>query len=167
MTLSLWGFAAYALLYLAVVTGTAMSSPWLRRRLPMAARSSGTHTILSLAGLSASAVHALRGVATPQGDQFAVLGLAGVGAPLALGVVGLYGMILSTVAVYARRRLAPRIWRAVHALAYPAFAAAAWHGIALGANTWLPAAQLLYAVTLASVAGVAAFRVAEMAVAAA
>jgi len=167
MTLSLWGFAAYLLLYLAVITGTAVSSPWLRRRLPMLVRSSGTHTILSLAGLVASAVHALKGVASPQGDQFGVLLFLGPGAPpdlgLALGVAGLYGMLVATAVVYLRSALAGPAWRGVHALAYPAFAAAAWHSVALGANAWVSGIQAMYAVTLASAAALALGRLVELA----
>jgi predicted ferric reductase len=168
MTLSLWGFAGYLLLYLAVVTGTAVSSPWLRRHLPMAARSSGTHTILSLAGLVASAVHTLKSVASPQGDQFAPLVFLGSTGPLdpalALGVAGLYAFLVSTAVVYFRHALAGPVWRIAHALAYPAFAAAAWHGIALGANTWLPEAQAMYGVTLASAAALAAARFVELSI---
>lgn len=166
MTLSLWGFAAYVLLYLAVVTGTAMSSPWLRRRLPMAARSSGTHTILSLAGLVASAVHTLKDVAAPQGSQFQVLlflaphGAVGLG--LGLGVAALYGLAAATVVVYLRPALAAPLWRGVHALAYPAFAVAAWHSLAIGANAWLPAVRQMYAVTAASAAGLGTVRLAEL-----
>lgn len=166
MTLSLWGFGAYLLLYLAVITGTAVSSPWLRRRLPMLVRSSGTHTILSLAGLVASAVHTLKGVASPQGDQFGVLLFLGPGAPpdlgLALGVAGLYGMLVATAVVYLRTSLAGPVWRVVHALAYPAFAAAAWHSIALGANAWVGGVQAMYAVTLASVAVLTVGRLVEL-----
>ncbi|HLJ59626.1 MAG TPA: hypothetical protein VKZ50_07830 [bacterium] len=168
MTLSLWGFAGYLLLYLAVLTGTAVSSPGLRRRLPMAVRSSGTHTILSLAGLVASAVHTLKGVASPQGDQFASLVFLGSTGPLdpalALGVAGLYALLVSTAVVYFRHALAGPVWRMVHALAYPAFAASAWHGIALGANTWLPEARVMYGVTLASAAALAAARLVEMSI---
>lgn len=168
MTLSLWGFAGYLLLYLAVITGTTVSSPWLRGRLPMAARSSGTHTILSLAGLVASSVHTLKGVASPQGDQFAALVFLGSAAPLdpalALGVAGLYAFLVSTAVVYFRHALAGPVWRIAHALAYPAFVAAAWHGVALGANTWLPEVQVMYGVTLASAAALAAVRLVEMSI---
>ncbi len=168
MTLSLWGFAGYLLLYLSVVTGTALSSPGLRRRLPMVVRSSGTHTILSVAGLVASAIHTLKGVAAPQGAQFGLLVFLSPGGPLdlglALGVVSIYLLAVATVVVYLKHMLPGPLWRSVHALAYPAFAAAVWHSLAIGANAWLPDVRTLYAVTAGSAALLALARLVELGV---
>jgi len=168
MTLSLWGFAGYLLLYLAGVTGAALSSPGLRRRLPMVVRSSGTHTILSVAGLVATAVHTLKGVAAPQGAQFGLLVFLSPGGPLdlglALGVVSLYLLAVATAVVYLKYALPGPLWRGVHALAYPAFAAAVWHSVAIGANAWLPAVQGMYAVTAGSAAALVLARLVELGV---
>ena len=166
MTLSLWGFAGYLLLYLAVITGTALSSPGLRRRLPMGVRSSGTHTILSVAGLIASAVHTLKGVASPQGTRFGLLVFVSRTGPLdlglAVGVASLYLLAVATAVVYLKHVLPGPVWRGVHALAYPAFAAAAWHSLAIGANAWLPDVRTMYVVTAASAGALAGARLVEL-----
>jgi predicted ferric reductase len=171
MTLSLWGFAGYLLLYLAAVTGTALSSPGLRRRLPMAVRSSGTHTILSIAGLIASAVHTLKGIVSPQGAQVGLLVFLAPGGPidvgLALGVIALYLLAVATAVVYLKHALPGYLWRAVHAIAYPAFAAAAWHSLAIGANAWLPAVRVMYIATTVSAGALGAARLVELGVRAA
>jgi predicted ferric reductase len=168
MSLSLWGFAGYLLLYLAVITGTALSSPGLRRRLPMVVRSSGTHTILSVAGLVASAVHTLKGVAAPQGAQFGLLVFLSPAGPLdlglALGVVSLYLLAVATAVVYLKHKVPGPVWRIVHALAYPAFAAALWHSLAIGANAWLPGVRTMYAVTAGSAAVLVLVRLLELGV---
>ncbi|HVI86317.1 MAG TPA: hypothetical protein VNA86_13450, partial [bacterium] len=125
MTISTWGILAYGLLYGSVVTGALLSSSIFRRGSSVFARAGRAHELLSLAGLFAAAVHALASVFPPQGvqlSQLAFLGPAGRPA-VGLGVASLYATILVTVTFYARARVTAPLWRWVHALAYPAFAA--------------------------------------------
>ncbi len=152
MTVSTWGIVAYGLLYGSVVTGGLLSSSILRRGSIVFARAARAHELLSLAGLFASSVHALASVFPPQGVQLAQLAFLGPGAGpgLGLGVASLYATILVTVTFYARARVTAPLWRWVHALAYPAFAAAAWHAVAIGANAWLPAMHAFYLLTAGS-----------------
>ena len=152
MTVSTWGIVAYALLYASLVTGVLLSSSILQRGSIVLARAARAHELLSLAALFAAAVHALASVFPPQGvqlSQLAFLGPAGA-APVGLGVASLYATIIVTVTFYTRARVTAPLWRWVHALAYPAFAAAAWHGFAIGANSWLPIIQAFYLFTVGS-----------------
>ena len=70
----------------------------------MVVRSSGTHTILSIAGLVASAIHTLKGVVSPQGAQLGLLVFLSPNGPLdlglAVGVVSLYVLAVATAVVY-------------------------------------------------------------------
>jgi methionine sulfoxide reductase heme-binding subunit len=151
---SLWGIAAYLLLYASVVTGTALSSPFLRRRLPALARAGRFHEMLSLGALFASFVHAAASMLAPQGvtlDWLLFVGPErGEPFPLSIGVVALYITGIVTGAFYLRDRIAPVPWRILHALAYPGFLLAAWHSATIGANAWLPGLQVVYAVTAIS-----------------
>ncbi len=128
---SLWGVAAYLLFYGSVVAGTALSSPFLRARAPVLARAGRLHEMLSLGALFASFVHAVASMVSPQGERLRWLFFVGPdrGEPfsLTLGVAALYGAAAVTGSFYLRHRIAPVPWHGVHALAYPAFAAAVWH----------------------------------------
>lgn len=152
MTVSTWGIVAYGLLYGSVVTGALLSSPSFRRESILFARAGRAHELLSLAGLFATAVHALASVFPPQGVQLSHLAFFGPagGSGVGLGAASFYTTILVTATFYARARVTAPLWRWVHALAYPAFAAAAWHSLAIGANAWLPVMQAFYLLTTAS-----------------
>ncbi|HKV44174.1 MAG TPA: hypothetical protein VJT32_05790 [bacterium] len=146
------GLVAYALLYASIATGTILSSARFRKRpgvLPWASRA---HELLSLAGLLAAVIHTLVGVVSPQRVRWSLLLFLGPGGGmgLAAGTASVYAMILVTVTFYLRGRIGRPLWRWIHALAYPAFAAAAWHSVALGANAWLPAMRWFYAGTVAT-----------------
>ena len=152
VTVSTWGLVAYGLLYGSVVAGALLSSPILRKGSVVFTRAGRAHELLSLGGLFAAAVHTLASVFPPQGvqlSQLAFLGPAGRPA-VGLGVASFYATILVTVTFYARHRVTAPLWRWAHALAYPAFAAAAWHGVAVGANAWLPVMQAFYLFTAGS-----------------
>jgi len=166
VSVSVWGFVAYLLLYAAVVTGIVLSSPLVRRRLPAGARAGRVHESLSVAGVLAAVMHSVAGVSPAQADRVLRLlffsGPGGhLGLGLALGVAGLYGAVLSAVAAYLRFRLGSPLWRVLHAMAYPAFAVAAWHSLAIGANAWLPEVRVIFAVTLLSASLLACGRVYE------
>jgi methionine sulfoxide reductase heme-binding subunit len=165
VSVSLWGFVAYLLLYAAVVTGITLSSPLVRRRLPAGARAGRVHESLSVAGVLAVVVHGFAGASPVQADRLLLLLFIGpggrLGLGLALGVAGLYAAVVSAAAAYLRFRLGLPLWRVLHASAYPAFAVAAWHSVAIGANTWLPEVRVLFDVTLISATLLACGRVYE------
>lgn len=167
MRVSLWGIAAYLLLYASVVTGTALSSSFLRARVPVLTRAGRPHEILSLGALFASFVHAAASMISPQGERLDWLLFVGPerGEPLglSLGVAALYAAGVAVGSFYLRQRLAPVPWRGLHALAYPGFLLAAWHSAALGANAWLGGLRLLYAITVASAGLLACGRAVEYA----
>lgn len=152
--LSISGLAAYFLLYGSVITGMMLSSPSLRKHLSIFPRAWTAHQLLSLAGIGAAALHTAQGVFLPQGNRLLVLAFLNPGVPLglglALGVSALYATVVATAAFYLRVRIGSTLWRGLHALAYPAFAVAAWHSLEIGANAWLPALRFTYTITLAS-----------------
>jgi sulfoxide reductase heme-binding subunit YedZ len=165
---SLWGIAAYLLLYASVFTGTALSSPFLRARVPALTRAGRAHETLSLGALFASFVHAAASMLAPQGVRLDWLLFVGPqrGEPFAMsiGVVALYITGAVTGTFYLRARIVPVPWRGLHALAYPGFLLAAWHSAAIGANAWLPGLQAVYAVTAVSAGLVMCGRALEFAV---
>jgi sulfoxide reductase heme-binding subunit YedZ len=159
---SLTGFAAYGALYLSVITGIGLSSAWGRRRLVRLGLG-GSHEALSLCGLALAALHAWGGL--PRQAPGAALGwLLPWLAPdtgLAVGAAALDLLVVVTAGFYLRRRLGSPLWRWVHALAYPAFAFAAAHGLMIGANAWLSGVKAMYAATLGTAAAAAGLRAAE------
>ncbi len=149
------GVAAYALLTLSVALGALMGSrhvpPWLAKPLQY-----GWHGLLSGFALATTAAHVAFSVVDAEYPQplagVLVPGLATY-APLALGLGTLASYALAAVYLsFARRRcLAPRLWRTLHLLAYPAFALATLHGLFAGSDrlAWLypPALALVAAAT--------------------
>jgi DMSO/TMAO reductase YedYZ heme-binding membrane subunit len=163
---SFWGFAAYLLLYGSVISGAALSTPSVRGRWPALA-SRGVHEALALAGLVTGLLHGLAYAAPVSGRAATWLflgprGGGGIGLPLAMGVAALYAAGLVAASFYARRRVGSPLWRWLHALSYPALAAAAWHGMAMGADAWLAPVRLMYGVTLASAGVLVVRRLAEL-----
>ncbi len=155
---SVTGFAAYGLLYLSVVTGIGLSSPWGRRRL-VRLRIAGSHETLSLAGLALAALHAFGSV--PAFEFAWLLPPLAPSPGMAYGAAGLDAFAVVTLTFYLRRRVGAPLWRWLHALAYVGFAFAAVHGIVMGANAWTGTVQVLYAATLVTAGGLAALRAVE------
>jgi predicted ferric reductase len=158
------GLVAYVLLFASIATGAVLSSPRVRSRPDVRPWASRAHELLSLAGLLAAVIHTLAGVVSPQRVRWALLLFLGPGggAGLASGTASVYAMILVTVTFYLRGRIGSPLWRWIHALAYPAFAAAAWHGVALGANAWLPAIRWFYAGSVATAGLLASARITDV-----
>lgn len=145
---SLTGFAAYLLLFGSVAGGTLLSES-LRRRRP-SGWLAHSHEALSLAAFALVLVHAAAGL--PAGRQawqwLAFAAPPGTGPAVPLGVAALYAVIVVVASFYLRRRFGSPLWRRLHLLSYPAFAAAAWHGLAMGPDAWLAPVRLMYLVTL-------------------
>ena len=170
MLVSLSGIAAYLLLWAATASGVVMSSDrWRRPGRPRALRGAWfgapAHESLSLAGLGVTLLHAAQSVLAPPSPRLGLLVFSGLdpadGWGLYIGVAAAYLTAAVTASFYVRGRLG-RWWRAVHAAAYAAYAAALWHALAIGANAWLPAVRGLYFVTLAILAALSAVRAADL-----
>jgi methionine sulfoxide reductase heme-binding subunit len=162
MTVSLSGLAAYVLLWAASVSGIAASSGWVRRRAGWL--HAPAHETLSLAALGVSLLHTAQSVLAPESVRLELLRFAGpdlaAGWGLFVGVLALYLTAAATAAFYLRRYLGGW-WRALHALAYAAYAASLWHALAIGANAWLPPLRWLYAASAGLLAAATALRVGE------
>lgn len=146
------GTVAYLLLAITTATGALLGSryapAWLSR-----AQQAGWHGVASGFALALGTLHGLLltvDATYPQSllavlipGQSTVLPL-----PVALGTLGLYGLALVILSTRARRRLNPRVWKALHLTAYPAFALLTAHGITAGTDRLGP----LYATSVALVA---------------
>ena len=144
---ALLGLLSYLLLSASLTTGLASS-----RR---AARWSRAHEWLSLGGLGAGALHGLDSL--PPGDLRLAFTLP---LPVSAGSLALALAVLVAASFYLRRRLRPVSWRWLHRAAFPAFALATWHGLATGADLWLPPVRALFSVCLGAVLAAAALRLA-------
>ncbi|WP_197408537.1 ferric reductase-like transmembrane domain-containing protein [Deinococcus actinosclerus] len=143
---------AYLLLAVTTATGALLGSryapAWLSR-----AQQAGWHGVASGFALILGTLHGLLltvDATYPQSllavlipGQSTVLPL-----PVALGTLGLYGLALVILSTRARRRLNPRVWKALHLTAYPAFALLTAHGVTAGTDQLGP----LYATSVALVA---------------
>lgn len=155
------GVAGYAALAASLVLGALMGSrltpTWLAKPLQY-----GWHGILAGAGLAATAAHVaftLVDARYPQTPVGVLVPGAATYAPfaLALGTLAMYAMITVYVSFAQRQRLATRTWRALHLLAYPAFALATGHAILAGSD----ALPWLYLPALGLVGGTTALRFVE------
>ena len=133
------GFAAYALLSLAVIAGLVLRNRWQSDRWPRLITTE-LHGFLSLLGLVFVTIHVLA-VAV---DPFTHFGLREVLLPfvshyrplwMGLGIVALYLLLAVWVSTRLRTRIGYRLWRQIHLLAFLVFAASTVHGIGTGSDT--------------------------------
>lgn len=156
------GFAAYALLSLAVVIGLVLSNRWHSPRWPRVITNE-LHGYLSLLALVFLAFHVLA-VAV---DPFTHFGLAEVLVPLVshyrplwlgLGLVALYLLLAVWVTTLLRRRIGHRAWRRTHVLAFAVYGAATVHGLGTGSDTRTAWGTAVYVSSVTLVALLAARR---------
>lgn len=154
------GLTAYVLLTSSVLAGLTVKAKPLGRRIK-AATATDSHRFLSLLALGAIALHGLV-LTLDQTVHMPLLGLVVPGLspyrPLATGVGVLAAdlMVLIYASFNLRRRIGARNWRRLHYLTFGVFAAATFHGLAAGTDTW---AFGLYASSVAAVAGLTAWRI--------
>lgn len=67
-----------------------------------------------------------------------------------MGSLALYGLVTVLLITYFRAYLSATVWRWTHALSYPAYALALWHGVALGTDSALTWVQAFYIGTSAA-----------------
>lgn len=136
------GIVTLVLLTASVVLGIATAVRWRTSRWPQFAVT-GLHRNLSLLVLALLGVH----VATTVVDGFAPIGWRDAVVPFTAGYrpvwVGLGALAVDLlVALLAtsvlRRRIGPRLWRAVHWLAYAAWPVAVVHGLGTGTDVRVP-----------------------------
>ncbi|GBD86034.1 ferric reductase like transmembrane component [bacterium BMS3Abin02] len=133
------GLVAFALLAAAMLWGLVISSKMLTRAVSTKS-TTYVHEALSIAGLLATVVH----VVALLTDDYVDFGLRDVLVPgvstwepvaIALGIVALYGMVLTTFTFYVRRRIGQKVWRGIHYLTYGVFSAALIHSIEAGTDS--------------------------------
>ncbi|WP_420597268.1 ferric reductase [Deinococcus sp.] len=132
------GIVAYLALALTVTFGALLGSryapAWLAR-----AQQYGWHGLLSGFALVLGSAHGLFLAVDGQYAQpLSALLIPGASsfAPLAvgLGTLGTYALALVYLSTLWRKRLSVRVWRAVHLVAYPAFALLTLHGLLIGSD---------------------------------
>ena len=156
------GFAAYALLTLAVAVGLILRSRWHSERWPRMVTNE-LHGYVSLLALVFLALHILA-VAI---DPFTRFGLAELLVPLTshyrplwmgLGIVALYLLLAVWVTTLLRRRIGHQVWRRIHGLAFVVYAAATLHGLGTGSDTRTLWGTAVYVSSVTLVAWLAARR---------
>jgi len=145
------GIGAYVVLFASVAFGLVATSGPFGKRFAKAS-SISIHQFLSTVGLVLLAIH-IGGLLLDSYMHFGPKEVLVPGAssyrPLAvaLGVIGMYGIVLVLVSSWARRLYSPKAWRALHVAAVPTFILAMLHGIFSGADTTRRWTFLMYMLT--------------------
>jgi predicted ferric reductase len=145
------GVAAYVALFASVALGLAATSGTFGKRVAKASTIT-LHRFLSTVGLVLLALH-LGGVLLDTYVPFSLtevlLPFKSTFRPIAVGfgIVAMYATVIVLVSSWVRRGYSPRLWRAIHMLAVPAFGLALLHGVFTGTDTSRPWGVLLYVAT--------------------
>lgn len=157
------GVVAFALLWFATALGLGITS---RASDAVAPRAwvFETHKFASLVALAFVAVHALSLIPDPATDfRLGHLLIPG-GAPyrplpVALGVLGMYGLVTTAGSFYVKKRLGHGTWRALHYLTFATFALALYHGVFAGSDSGLAWMRWMYIAAFWSVFSLTLYRV--------
>lgn len=152
-----WVFATAS-----VVTGLVLSSRRLERRRPNWQLDLHRHE--STLALGALALHLAALVADSYvhvtvADLFVPLHLDWRPKAVALGILGLYGMVLVEVSSRLRRHLGKRTWRSLHLLSYAVFALTTAHFVSAGTDARNPVLRALVLLAVVLVGGLTIVRV--------
>ena len=156
------GFAAYALLTLAVVIGLILRNRLSSERWPRVI-SYELHGYVSLLALVFLSIHVLA-VAV---DPFTHFGLGELIVPfvshyrplwMGLGIVALYLLLAVWVTTLLRKRIGHQAWRRVHGLAFAVYAAATVHGLGAGSDTRTSWGTAVYVISVLLVVGLSTRR---------
>jgi sulfoxide reductase heme-binding subunit YedZ len=157
------GLVAFSLLAAATMWGLLLSSKTLARKISTK-NLTFTHEALAVGSLLATIIH----IVALLTDQFVGFTLADILIPgsstwrpsaVALGIVAMYGMLLTTSTFYMRRKIGQDTWRAIHYLTYGVFTAALLHGIKAGTDSHGTLAFALYGGTAVVVVALTIMRV--------
>ncbi len=156
------GFAAYALLTLAVAIGLILRNRLSSERWPRVITYE-LHGYVSLLALVFLSLHVLA-VAV---DPFTNFGLAELIVPfvshyrplwMGLGLVALYLLLAVWVTTLLRKRIGHQAWRRVHGLAFAVYAAATVHGLGAGSDTRTSWGTAVYVISVLLVVGLSTRR---------
>jgi sulfoxide reductase heme-binding subunit YedZ len=145
-----WGLVAYLALWMTALFGVLTSSRggggWLHSPTVVA-----LHRAWSAAVVVATAAHVLVVVADPASATTLPRALLPLGpGPVALGVIAAWGLAAVLLSTSQRKRLGPKVWRAVHAASFGIWLLALAHGVLAGTDSGAPWATALYAGTAAA-----------------
>jgi predicted ferric reductase len=144
-------FVAYALLWLSMALGVAISNK-MARVWPGGPTAFGLHEYASLLGLVFAAFHAL----ILLGDHYIGFTLQQALTPFAsayrplevgLGQIALYASVVVTFSFYVRRRIGQKAWRGLHFFSFAIYVLALLHGLLSGTDTGAPFIQGVYWIT--------------------
>ncbi|TMK94256.1 MAG: hypothetical protein E6G37_03945 [Actinobacteria bacterium] len=145
------GIGAYLMLFFSVAFGlVATSAPFGKRIAKQSAIL--IHQFMSTVGLVLLGVH-ICGLLL---DRYIHFGPTQVLVPgtssyrpvaVAIGVVGMYSMVLVAVSSWLRKHYSAKVWRALHMAAVPAFVLSMLHGVFAGADSARPWMYLIYVTT--------------------
>jgi predicted ferric reductase len=145
------GIGAYVMLFLAVAFGLIATGTPFGKRFAKAS-SVSVHQFLSTVGLLLLGVH-IGGLLMDRYVPFGPTDIVVPGAssyrpiPVTLGVFAMYAMVVVLASSWVRRAYSPKVWRAIHLLAVPAFALSLLHGVFAGADAARPWMFSTYVVT--------------------
>lgn len=160
------GLTAYLLLWLSTAWGLAVSNRILDGRLH-GVYTYDFHQFISLLSIAFIALH----VVILMFDQYAPFSLVQILFPfistyrpgwVGLGGLSLYIILLVTITFYLRDRIGSKTFRSIHVLSLLGFLGSAVHGLYSGADSPLPAVQIMYALTFSSVIFLTAYWLAAL-----
>jgi len=156
------GFVAYIAMWLSMMLGLMISSRGLDGALNRKSVLEA-HQQWTLAAVLATLFHVAVIVSDPYVDMtWTSAVVPGASAylpgPVALGALGMWGMVLIAVSSWFRRQISYGLWRAIHTFALGAFILGLLHGFVAGTDSGEQAAQLTYAGTAALLMGGIVFR---------
>ena len=145
------GIGAYLVLFFSVAFGLVGTSAPFGKRI---AKQSAIliHQFMSTVGLVLLGMH-IGGLLL---DQYIHFGPTQVLVPgtssyrpvgVAIGIVGMYSMVLVAASSWFRKHYSAKVWRALHMAAVPAFVLSMLHGVFAGADSARPWMYLIYVTT--------------------
>jgi len=145
-------FSAFFLLWLSMMLGTGITNK-LSVLWPGLPPTIELHQYTSILGLAFGLFHGL----ILMGDHYISFGLAQVLLPFStsgykpvavgIGQLGFYTMLIITLSFYARKKIGPKTWRALHFVSFVTYIITLLHGILTGTDSSTLGAQLFYMIS--------------------
>jgi sulfoxide reductase heme-binding subunit YedZ len=145
------GIAAYLMLFCSVAFGLIATSAPFDKRFAKAS-SISIHQFMATVGLVLLGIH-IGGLLMDTYVHFGPIQILVPGTSayrpvaVALGVGAMYAMVLVLVSSWFRKGYSPKVWRALHLGAAPAFVLSMLHGVFAGADSSRPWMYLIYVST--------------------
>jgi len=156
------GMVAYLLVTVSVLAGLLLKSKPFGNS-PKPASVTDMHRFLALLALTATAVHGVtlvfdRSITITVSDLFVPGGVPYRPLATGIGVVAAELMLVVYISFSQRKRIGVKNWRRLHWATYGLFGAFVAHGVFSGSDTTHAWARLMYASTVALVAGATFWR---------